>query len=98
LDRRLRQHNGEIGGGAKATAGLSWNVAVTVKGFPSWSTALQFEWKWKFLTRKVPQGATSLQRRLEALNMLVASDRATSQSIPFSEFNLEVVEEKEKET
>ena len=86
LDRRLRQHNGEIGGGAKATAGLSWNVAVTVKGFPSWSTALQFEWKWKQLTRKQPVRKDPLEKRRQALVALLELDKATQNALPFSEW------------
>ena len=97
LNRRLRQHNKELKGGAKLTGravakGAKWRRVCYAKGFPTWQCALQFEWKWKFLTRKTPQGP-ALQRRLEALNVLVASDRSTSKSIPFSDFNLEVVEE-----
>ena len=100
LNRRLRQHNKELKGGAKLTGrmvakGGKWRRVCYATGFPTWQAALQFEWKWKFLTRKTPKGGTSIQRRLEALNVLVASDRSTTQAIPFSEFNLEVVEEKE---
>lgn len=97
LNRRLRQHNKDLKGGAKLTGravdkGAKWRRVCYATGFPTWQCALQFEWKWKFLTRKTPQGP-SLQRRLEALNVLVASERSTSKSIPFCEFNLEVVEE-----
>ena len=97
LNRRLRQHNKELKGGAKLTGravakGAKWRRVCYATGFPTWQAALQFEWKWKFLTRKTPQGP-ALQRRLEALNVLVASERSTSKSIPFCDFNLEVVEE-----
>ena len=88
LNRRLRQHNGQLSGGAKFTGrvvarGGEWKRVCYVSGFPSWKCALQFEWKWKYLTRKQPLG-NSLQRRLEALNVLLASDRSTSSAIPFS--------------
>ena len=88
LNRRLRQHNKELVGGAKLTGrvvsrGGSWTRVCYVSGFPSWKCALQFEWKWKYLTRKQLQGK-SLQRRLEALNVLLASERSTSSAIPFS--------------
>jgi predicted GIY-YIG superfamily endonuclease len=100
LNRRLRQHNKDIKGGAKLTGravdkGAKWRRVCYATGFPTWQCALQFEWKWKFLTRKEPKSNNPLQRRLEALNVLIASDRSTSQSIPFSEFKLEVIEEKE---
>ena len=44
--RRLRQHNGEIKGGAKATRnGRPWKLMVAVTGFPSKTLALQYEWR-----------------------------------------------------
>ena len=58
LDHRLRQHNKEIKGGAKATSikveqGEHWERAVYVSGFPDWQATLQFEWRWKQLSRKL---------------------------------------------
>ena len=52
LERRLRQHNKEIKGGATATStrvikGDTWIRAAYVQGFPDWQAALQFEWRWK---------------------------------------------------
>ena len=49
-DRRLRQHNHEISGGAHATGakvkkGEIWNRICYIAGFPTWSAALQFEWR-----------------------------------------------------
>lgn len=45
LKHRLRQHNGEITGGAKYThVGRPWKVIGYVSGFPDKSTALSFEW------------------------------------------------------
>ena len=48
LDRRLRQHNKLIKGGAHATGikvaqGEIWTRAAHVSGFPDWQAALQFE-------------------------------------------------------
>lgn len=49
---RLRQHNREIVGGAKGTAkGAPWKIICIVTGFPSETSALQFEWKWHFIRR-----------------------------------------------
>jgi structure-specific endonuclease subunit SLX1 len=95
-DRRLRQHNKIIKGGAKYTgrlveSGGSWTRVCYVTGFPTWKCALQFEWKWKYLTRKQPKG-NSLQRRLEALNVLITSPRSTSTAIPFALYNLRIEE------
>lgn len=58
LDRRLRQHNKEIKGGAFATSakvnkGETWIRACHVEGFPDWQAALQFEWRWKHLSRQL---------------------------------------------
>jgi structure-specific endonuclease subunit SLX1 len=65
-NRRLRQHNGEIKGGARATAGRSWTRKYLVGCFDTEREALRFEWYWKYLTRTAP-GDTFLERRAHAL-------------------------------
>lgn len=46
LDRRVRQHNGELVGGARATrACRPWRVLWYVSGFTSNEDALRFEWR-----------------------------------------------------
>ena len=51
IHKRLRQHNGEIKGGARATHyGRPRTRVCHVQGFPNERTALQFEWKWKSLS------------------------------------------------
>lgn len=46
LGRRIRQHNGEIVGGAKSTRiGKPWKIIGYISGFPDKSSALKFEWK-----------------------------------------------------
>lgn len=84
LDRRLRQHNGEIKGGAKFTRGKQWTRLAYVSGFPDWNSALQFEWRWKNLSRK-HQG-TPLQKRWKALHHLLGLRQCTKRSIPFSQW------------
>lgn len=82
-DRRLRQHNGELRGGAHATSGYHWTRVCLVRGFPDERAALQFEWMWKHLTRKLRSG-TVLERRYKALAMMQQLGRSSSTSVPFS--------------
>ena len=91
LDRRLRQHNKEITGGAHATGtkvakGEIWIRAAHIEGFPDWQAALQFEWRWKQLTRKQSAHMLPLKRRLVALKQLLALDRPTSKAKAYSEW------------
>jgi len=91
LERRLRQHNKEIKGGAHATGmkvsqGENWTRAAHVSGFPDWQAALQFEWRWKHLSRKLPLKMNPLERRIKALKELLVIERPTSKAIPYSEW------------
>lgn len=54
LVRRLRQHNGEISGGARATRGRGpWAYELIVDGFECDSHAMQAEWRLKRERRKL---------------------------------------------
>jgi len=91
LDRRLRQHNKEIKGGAFATGakvekGETWIRVCHVEGFPSWPAALQFEWRWKQITRKISTSTNPLHRRIIALKQLLSLERSTSKAMKFSEW------------
>ena len=91
LDRRLRQHNKEIKGGAVATGtrvakGDVWIRAAHVTGFPDWQAALQFEWRWKQLTRKLPIKMKPLERRMKALKQLLELERPTTKAKAYSEW------------
>ena len=92
LNRRLRQHNKEIKGGARATnvkvaQGESWVRAAHVSGFPDWQAALQFEWRWKHLSRKYDIKINPLERRMNALKDLLALERPTSKAIAYTEWS-----------
>ena len=93
LDRRLRQHNKEIKGGAHATGakvakGETWIRAAHVKNFPDWQAALQFEWRWKQISRKLPAKMCPLLRRFQALDMLLKLERSTSKAKAYTEWEI----------
>ena len=79
-DRRLRQHNGELSGGAKATRGNKWERKCLVGQFENQHDALSFEWHWKHNSKKCKGAA--LERRLKALEKMVMEN--TSLAIEFS--------------
>jgi predicted GIY-YIG superfamily endonuclease len=85
-DRRLRQHNGELVGGARATHGDSWTRACLVSGFPDERAALQFEWMWKHYTRRGPKSGTPIERRRLALETMIASGKSSSESVAFKDW------------
>ena len=92
IHRRLRQHNKEIKGGAHATGvkveqGETWSRACYISGFPDWPSALQFEWRWKQLSRKLSPKMFPLERRMKALQQLLALERPTTKAMPYSEWN-----------
>ena len=92
LDRRLRQHNKEIKGGAhmtgiKVALGETWVRAAHISGFPDWQAALQFEWRWKQLSRKLPVKMYPLERRMNALKQLLALERSTSKALAYTEWS-----------
>jgi len=90
LDHRLRQHNKELSGGAHYTSGKVeqghlWIRVAHVEGFPDWQSALQFEWRWKQLTRKQTKGYP-LNKRMQALKELIKLDKPTTKAKLYSEW------------
>ena len=91
-DRRLRQHNKEISGGAKATGisvqqGLTWQRACYITGIPEWRSALQIEWRWKQIGRtQYKHIKNPIHRRLYSLKMLLSLDKPTEKAIPYEAY------------
>jgi predicted GIY-YIG superfamily endonuclease len=85
--RRLRQHNGEISGGAKYTAskGDGWTHVCIVEGFRTKTEALQFEWAVKHVA---PRNAGGLSNRIKKLYVVCARERWTSKAPPAHETTL----------
>jgi predicted GIY-YIG superfamily endonuclease len=71
LEKRIKQHNGQISGGAKYTcSGRPWKIYGFVNGFcMDKSSVLKFEWRWKFLSKK--ERGSPLEKRLKSLNKLI---------------------------
>ncbi len=79
LERRIRQHNCEIKGGAKCTKGRKWEYIGYLTGFPNNIIALQCEWKIKHpIGRK---RSTGIEGRLEAVRYIFSQEKLTSNSI-----------------
>lgn len=92
LDRRLEQHNKFLKGGAKATnnrveRGELWIRVCHIKNFPDWKSALQFEWRWKQISRKINGSFTSpLHKRVKSLKILLNMEKSTNNAISFREW------------
>lgn len=83
LIRRLRQHNGEIVGGAKATRGKGpWVYIAILEGFGSHKEALSCEWRIKHPTntRRRPTQYNGIEGRIKSLNLLINLDNWTLKS------------------
>ena len=81
IKRRLRQHNGEITGGAKATKGKGpWEIYAVLTGFLSHSEALSCEWRIKHPTnqKRRPSKYNGICGRIESLNLVLSLDNWTN--------------------
>jgi predicted GIY-YIG superfamily endonuclease len=72
FDRRIRQHNQIIKGGAKATKGYQWSALIHVLGFITRTELLQFEWIWKHYKHVDSKG---LYRRIDILEKLLEMEK-----------------------
>lgn len=68
--RRLRQHNAELSGGARSTCGRQWFFIAIVTGFTDNKTAMSYEWKIKYPTgnKNRPAKYCGSQGRIFSLN------------------------------
>lgn len=72
--RRLRQHNGEITGGAKRTKkGRPWVPVCEIRGFRDASTSLRFEYRLQHPKRRKPKGMDATEFTLQNLWRLIHS-------------------------
>lgn len=79
--RRLRQHNGEISGGAKTTKKAQpWEMYVLIIGFKDEIDTLRFEWRIKHptKTRKRPHKYCGVEGRINSLNLVLMDTKWTS--------------------
>ena len=66
VERRLRQHNQEIKGGARKTSHSGpWSIDATVVGFREWKECLQFEWALKRGMRKHGPSRMTITKLME---------------------------------
>jgi hypothetical protein len=79
--RRLKQHNGDISGGARATRGWKWQHVMIVSGFPTKRDALQFEWYWKHVCKKMKQ--RGIVSKMEAFVQIWKRGYSSSSSTHF---------------
>lgn len=82
IKRRIRQHNGELKGGAKSTKGKGpWEIYCLITGFISKIETLQTEWKIKTIQgRKRPSKFNNPKGRIKGLNEILKLEKFTSNS------------------
>lgn len=85
--RRLRQHNGEIVGGAKRTRrGRPWEMLCYISGFLDKKTALQFEWANNHPKTK----RWCVNGRLKTIAEILLWNQFTRTAIPTKEMSLTI--------
>ncbi len=102
LERRLRQHNGELVGGARRTrknAGC-WVRELHISGFPDERAALQFEWRFQRERKNGPTGkkVSPLDKAIRALRIVLTLRQTTKTAVPFSTYTKQLTVHCETET
>lgn len=79
--RRIRQHNGEIVGGAKATRGKQWNFMMLMTGFETSNNALSCEWRLKHPDghKRKSKKYNGINGRILTINKILCYDKWTMQ-------------------
>lgn len=80
IKKRLRQHNGIIKGGAKATRGKQWEIYALMTGFDNHVNCLSCEWRIKHVTGKRgkrPAKYCGVKGRISGLNEVLVLDKWT---------------------
>ena len=88
--KRIRQHNGELSGGAKYTTahkGISgWEPVALITGIEDKSTCLSLEWRMK--KKRNSKGklkpSSGIDARLKNIFEIIEEDKITSNSVPVS--------------
>jgi predicted GIY-YIG superfamily endonuclease len=93
LAKRLRQHNGELVGGAAQTHCRGpWTVRRTISGFQTRQQALQFEYAWRRVHRRMrPRPPYTVHGRCSALQRLMGLERWSRRAPPAATVNLTVL-------
>jgi hypothetical protein len=92
----MRQHNGEIKGGARYTSKFgnsSWEICALIRGFPDSKNALQCEWRIKHPDNRKRRNSkyNNPKGRVKGLNEVLKLDRWTGNStIDNGSMNLKV--------
>lgn len=84
--RRLRQHNGELKGGARATSGKGggWEIGAMLSGFPDHINALSCEWRIKCPSGRPGKRENKyrgISGRIGSLNEILPLDRWTGKCL-----------------
>jgi predicted GIY-YIG superfamily endonuclease len=97
LKRRLRQHNGEIVGGAKATKkATDWQYLAYITGFKDHINCLSCEWRLKHPTGKRNSSCHGINGKIKALNTILLLDKWSSKCTIDNkecEYTLSILEE-----
>lgn len=86
LNRRIRQHNQEIKGGARYTkryGNKQWQIYVVISGFPDKINALQCEWRIKYPDNRCKRSRGKFRTpegRIKGLIKVLQSEKWTSNS------------------